>query len=211
MFTYAYARQLGLGRFAGTVSGIAFMFSSFMLAHVTHWTMVDTMVWLLAVLACLVRVDTTRRPAWSALAGLALGTAFLAGHPQLFYHVALATVALGLTLVARRATRGEPWGWLAGILLLVPLVSLGISAVLLIPSWEMAVAVAPSRAGIRLEDDGLPSPPPTSPRRSRLAGAPHPGLRPAGPSAHSNATISAIDQVGAATAGRMRMARGPLL
>jgi Dolichyl-phosphate-mannose-protein mannosyltransferase len=146
VFTYAYARQLGLGRFAGTVSGIAFMFSGFMLAHVTHWTMVDTMVWLPAVLACLVRADATRQPRWGALAGLALGVAFLAGHPQLFYHVALATVALGLTLVARRAIRGEPWGWLAGILLLVPLVSLGISAVQLIPSWEMAVAS--HRAGL---------------------------------------------------------------
>ena len=146
VFTYAYARQLGLGRFAGTVSGIAFMFSGFMLAHVTHWTMVDTMVWLPAVLACLVRADTTRRPRWGALAGLALGVAFLAGHPQLFYHVALATVALGVTLVARRAIRGEPWGRLAGILLLVPLVSLGISAVQLIPSWEMAVAS--HRAGL---------------------------------------------------------------
>ncbi len=146
VFAYAYARQLGLGRFAGAVSGIAFMFSGFMLAHVTHWTMVDTMAWLPAVLACLVRADTTRRPRWGALGGLALGMAFLAGHPQLFYHVALATVALGLTLVARRATRGEPWGRLAGILLLVPLVALGISAVQLVPSWEMAVGS--HRAGL---------------------------------------------------------------
>ena len=32
-------------------------------------------------------------------------------------------------------------------------------------------------------------------------------MRPAGRSTHSNTAISAIDQVGAATAGRMRMAR----
>ena len=145
-FTYAYARQLGLGRFAGTVSGIAFMFSGFMLAHVTHWTMVDTMAWLPAVLACLVRADTTQQPRWGALGGAALGVAFLAGHPQLFYHVTLATVTFGVTLVARRAARGEAWGRLAGILLLVPAVALGTAAVQLIPSWEMATAS--HRAGL---------------------------------------------------------------
>ena len=63
------------------------------------------MAWLPAVLACLVRADATRRPRWGALGGLALGVAFLAGHPQLFYHVVLAAVALGLTLVARARRR----------------------------------------------------------------------------------------------------------
>lgn len=145
-FTYAYARQLGLGRFAGSVSGIAFMFSGFMLAHITHWTMIDTIAWLPAILACLVRADVTQRPRWGALGGLALGVAFLAGHPQLFYHVALATVALGLTLVARRAAAGEPWRRQAMILLLVPAVAFGISAVQLVPSWEMAIAS--HRAGL---------------------------------------------------------------
>jgi hypothetical protein len=145
-FTYLFARQLGLGRFAASVSGIAFMFSGFMLAHITHWTMIDTMAWLPAILACLVRADSTQRPRWGALGGLALGVAFLAGHPQLFYHVVLATVALGLTLVARRAAAAEPWRRLAAILLLVPAVALGVSAVQLVPSWEMAVAS--HRAGL---------------------------------------------------------------
>src|SRR5262249_53572716 len=121
-------------------------FSGFMLAHVAHWTMIDTMVWLPAILACLVRADSTARHRWSVLGGLALGVAFLAGHPQLFYHVVLATVALGVTLVARRAAAGEPWRRLAGMFLLVPAVALGVAAVQLVPSWEMAIAS--HRAGL---------------------------------------------------------------
>jgi hypothetical protein len=145
-FVYLYARQLRLGRFGACIGGIAFMFSGFMLAHIAHWTMIDTVVWLPAVLACLVRADATGRHRWGALGGLALGVAFLAGHPQLFYHVVLATVALGLTLVARRAAAGQPWLRLAGILLLVPVVALGIAAVQLVPSWGMGVAS--HRAGL---------------------------------------------------------------
>ncbi|HEX2501569.1 MAG TPA: hypothetical protein VHO73_08925 [Methylomirabilota bacterium] len=145
-FTYAYARTLRLGRFAASVSGIAFMFSGFMVAHIAHWTMIDTMAWLPAILACLTLADRTQRPSWGAVGGLALGVAFLAGHPQLFYHVVLATVALGLTLVVRRAAASEPWRRLALILLLVPVVALGVSAVQLVPSWE--TAVASHRAGL---------------------------------------------------------------
>ena len=146
IFTYLYARQLGLGRFAGSISGIAFMFSGFMLAHVTHWTMIDTFAWLPAILACLVRADVSQRLRWGSLGGLAMGMAFLAGHPQLFYHIGLATVALGFTLVLRRAGAGEPWRRRALILLLVPLVALGVSAVQLVPSW--AVALASNRAAL---------------------------------------------------------------
>jgi len=68
-FTYLYARQLAVGRFAAAVSGIAFMFSGFMLAHVTHWTMIDTVVWLPAILACVVRTDASLRRRWATLAG----------------------------------------------------------------------------------------------------------------------------------------------
>jgi hypothetical protein len=145
-FTYLYARQLALGRFAAAVSGIAFMFSGFMLAHVPHWTMIDTVVWLPAILACVARADATLRLRWATLAGLALGVAFLAGHPQLFYQVVLATGAFAVTLIARRAATSGPWARLAGILLLAPVVALGIAAVQLIPTWEMAVAS--HRAGL---------------------------------------------------------------
>jgi hypothetical protein len=124
-FTYLYARQLGLGRFAASFGSIAFMFSGVMLAHIAHWTMVDTLTWLPPILACLVRADATGRLRWGALGGLALGVAFLAGHPHLFYHVVLATVALGLTLVARRVVAGKPWRRAADILLLVPVGAVG--------------------------------------------------------------------------------------
>ena len=152
-------------------SGIAFMFSGFMLAHIPHWTMIDTMAWLPAILACLVRADATLRPRWGALGGLALGVAFLAGHPQLFYHVVLATVALGLTLVARRAAaggalaqaRGDPPARARSV-------ALGHRGRSARPILGDGGRVAPGRARLRLEDDGLAPP--------RLSGPGAPALGP---------------------------------
>lgn len=146
VFTYLYGRQLGLTRFPASVSAIAFMFSGFLLAHIYHWTIVDTIVWLPLILACLVRADATERLRWGALAGLFLGVAFLAGHPQIFYYVGLAATALALTLLGRRLAGRRPWRRLAVVLLLVPLVALGIAAVQLLPSWQMGVAS--HRAGL---------------------------------------------------------------
>ncbi len=146
VFTYAYGRQLGLARFPASLAGIAFMFSGFLLAHVQHWTMVDTIVWLPLVLACVVRADATGQRRWGVLAGLGLGIAFLAGHPQIFYYMALVAAALGLTLLGRRVMARQPWARLATVYLLVPAVALGIAAVQLLPSWE--AALGSHRAGL---------------------------------------------------------------
>ena len=83
-FAYAYGRQLGIGRVPAMVAGAAFMFSGFLLGHLHHWTIVDTIVWLPAVLAAILRTDATGRVRWAVATGLALGIAFLAGHPQIF-------------------------------------------------------------------------------------------------------------------------------
>ncbi len=137
--TYAYGRQLGLGRGAASVAGIAFMLSGFLLAHIQHWTLVDTIVWLPAALACLARCEATGRLRWAALAGVSLGVAFLAGHPQMFYYVALATVALALTAIGRRVAAGARWAGFAGQCAVAAAIAFGVAAVQLIPSWDVTV------------------------------------------------------------------------
>ena len=146
VFMYGFGRQLALGRYAAGIAAIAFMFSGFLLGHLMHWTAIDTVVWLPLVLACLHRADATGRRRWGVGAGVALGVAFLAGHPQIFYYVGLAAVAFGLTLLGRRLAGGEPWGRAARALALVPVVALGVAAVQLLPSFELAVGS--HRAGL---------------------------------------------------------------
>jgi hypothetical protein len=137
VFAYLYGRALALDRFAANVLAFAFALSGFLLAHILHWTIVDTVVWLPLILACVVRADETEHPRWGALGGLFLGVAFLAGHPQIFYYVGLATVALASTLVGRRLAARRPVIRLAASLALVPAVALGVAAVQLLPTLTL--------------------------------------------------------------------------
>jgi hypothetical protein len=145
-FTYWYARVLGLDRFPALVSSIAFVFSGFMIAHFNHWTFVGTVVWLPAILACLVRADQTERPGWGALSGAALGVAILAGAPQFGMYCAFTVSGLALVLLGRRVAAGRPWRRLGLASLLVPVTAMGVAAVQLFPSW--AVATGSHRAGL---------------------------------------------------------------
>ena len=146
VFTYWYARVLGLARFPATVSSIAFVLSGFMVAHFNHWTFIDTVAWLPAILACMVRADQRDRPWWGAVGGAVLGVAFLAGAPQFALYNTLAAGGLAAVLIGRRIAAGRPWGRLTLACALVPAVALGLAAVQLLPTWS--VATGSHRAGL---------------------------------------------------------------
>ena len=157
-FTYAYARVLGIDRFPAMVSSIAFVFSGFMLAQFNHWTFVDTVVWLPAILACVVRADQSGRVGWGALGGTALGVALLAGAPQFAMYNAFAVGGLALVLLGRRVSAGRSWGGLALACLLVPVVGLGLAAVQLLPVWSVATDSYRANLGFNWKAQGSLSP-----------------------------------------------------
>jgi hypothetical protein len=126
---FALARELGCRRAAALVSGLTFGLSGFMVTWLTLPTLISSAAWLPWALASLERAR--RLDSWRAglAAGLALGMAALAGHPQIFYYAALAAFTIG-------AARLLPRHWPA-------LAACGLSAGLLaapalLPVIEMA-------------------------------------------------------------------------
>jgi len=109
---YALARlgvRLGIG--AALLVGIAFMWSPRLIGHygAGHLTMTMAASWLPWVALALV-LAIRRGAIWVAPAGLALGLAILAGHPQIaFYHLLMvgALTAGGLVWAARREHTGR--------------------------------------------------------------------------------------------------------
>lgn len=88
LFAYMFLRAIGLGGFGATFGGITFAFSAFFAAWIHLPTVMNTAVWLPLALFFIERYFATYRPAHLLGLGLTLGTALLAGHPQIVLYVA---------------------------------------------------------------------------------------------------------------------------
>ena len=102
------------------------------------------------------RVSRSQRTAigWTLVAGLLMGIALLAGHPQSAMLVFYGSVAFALFryFTAERSRAGSPVGPIAGALALFSLVTLGIAASQLVPSLEyMRLS---TRAGMGIDAAG---------------------------------------------------------
>jgi hypothetical protein len=164
LFTYLLARRLTRSRPGGIAAAIAFAFSGFLTSYPPlQLAILETAVWLPLILLLLdvagERLEASSGVPWAALrwvvaAGLVLGVALLAGHPQSGMLVAYAGIAFGLfrfwprlaETVALRDSGGAPqgsarslaaWRWPLALLAVFGLVGTGIAAIQLLPSWEL--------------------------------------------------------------------------
>jgi hypothetical protein len=128
---------------AAIFAAVAWMFSDAFVTHVGNLNIIAVSAWLPLSMACLHLGLWRQSPGWSALAGVVLGVAFLAGHAQmsLILGMALGLYALWWTLIG---LRHSPRAALASLALagLTFAVAAGVAAVSLIPAIEMTAYTA---------------------------------------------------------------------
>lgn len=141
LFTYLLLRDLKVGRIAGIAGAITYMLSDLYVIHVGNLNIIATATWLPLALLCFRRALDERAHArwgWVAWSGIVLGTAALVGHAQMFLYVC---IALGLyTVFQIFERRREGWtviGVLIGKLALCGLIAFGLSALTLIPAFDL--------------------------------------------------------------------------
>lgn len=154
-FAFWFARVLGLPRLSALMSGLVFAFSSFMVAQMHHTNVVDSAVWLPAVLGsaeCAVRARTAGRLGWILVGGLALGCAALGVHVEpvlmigsmlLVWCVFRAVPILFSSMRAspttdRLARRLRACLGIALIPAAISLLALGVAAAQLLPLYELS-------------------------------------------------------------------------
>ena len=165
--TYGYAREIGLGRTAALIAGLAYELAPH-LAPIENTTLFQqSAAWVPGILWALHRGLTFGRTAPFAVAGLLWALQLLRGYPQTWYVTGLATlgyvIAWGLARVAR-APRGGRWPHLASLAvggIAFAVVGLGGAAAQLLPSLELMrasqrsgafpLAEAAARGAVRLE------------------------------------------------------------
>lgn len=88
LFMYMFLRAIGVRRFGSTFGGLTFAFCGFFAAWIHLPTVMNTAVWLPLALFFIARYFSTYRAGSILGLGFAVGTAALAGHPQILMYVA---------------------------------------------------------------------------------------------------------------------------
>jgi len=96
---YLLMRELKLSPFAGIISGLTYSFSSFMVLHLMHLTMISTFAWFPLILLFFYRTLIQHRIKDALGTGVTLGFANLAGHPQMILYIVCSTGFLFILFV----------------------------------------------------------------------------------------------------------------
>ncbi len=95
IFTFLFAREIGLGKPGALLAMIAFTFSGPMIVWVS-FPPSFVIVWLPAMLLSIEKALTRRSGLYVVASGLTIGAQFLGGQPEVSFHVMLAWVAYAL-------------------------------------------------------------------------------------------------------------------
>lgn len=128
LFTYFFARKLGMGKLASTLSGISYGFSGFMSVWLEYNTISHVVLWLPLILLSIEHLAKKPHRAWLAVFVGSHVMALLAGHPQVYAYLAAYSLLYGLF----RMTRAM-WPYLFGSTLL----GIGLSGIQIIPGIEL--------------------------------------------------------------------------
>lgn len=169
LFAYAWGRTVGLSRFGAAITGLSFMLSGFFMSRTQFITILNGAAWLPLLFLLAERLIRRRTPLAAIWLGLTWALQFLAGHAQLWFYglwvvggylVARSMVCSGInespvvrkqgstlpTTYFRPLERGyksrRAWrehGRVLALLVGAFLLSLGLSAIQLLPTAELAL------------------------------------------------------------------------
>lgn len=147
VFTFAFARSLGISRGGGLLAGVVYQFNGFVIASVVFPMMIGGYVWLpllLLAIECLIR-DRQLLPSlpgvipWVVVGAVATGMNILAGHAEITIYTLLIAAYYAAFRLIVQALRTRDWrGFVRRGAVIAATVALGVSigAVQLIPLYE---------------------------------------------------------------------------
>ncbi len=147
--TYILARTLRVGRIGAVVAGATFAFGGFMAVRTVFPMIVAAAVWLPLILALIERIVSRLEAGESGVlpvvpelvaGALAFGMVFLAGHPEMYYYVALTSGAYAAYRLARMAWATRAWMRVLGAaasLAAMAVLGLGLGTAQWLPNLEL--------------------------------------------------------------------------
>jgi hypothetical protein len=150
LFAFAWGRTIGLSRFGATIAGLSFGLSGFLVSRTQFITIINGAAWLPLLFLLAERLARRRAFLDAVWLGVVMALQFLAGHAQLWFYslwVVVAYLLARLWSLPQERPRDRQVGlahvWLrwAGVFALLAgavILSLGLSAVQLLPTAELS-------------------------------------------------------------------------
>jgi hypothetical protein len=135
LFTYFFARKLGMGKLASTLSAISYGFSGFMSVWLEYNTISHVVLWLPLMLLSIEHLRNNPHRVWLAVLIASHTMSLFAGHPQVYAYLSAYALLYGLFRMSR-----SMWSYLIGSTLL----GIGITGIQLIPGIELISLAARS-------------------------------------------------------------------
>ncbi|MDQ3239437.1 MAG: YfhO family protein [bacterium] len=160
---YTYARTLPkMSLFSAFCVGLIFMFSSFFIARVKHLNMIIVAAYFPWTLFCIRQFFLSAKFKWFFTLGFVWSLQILAGHPHMFYFCVIMNIwyLIGesgkLYFERKQLEKGKViWFFLCGVvgIILSGLISIGLSAAQLLPTYELSRLSARSNFTYQIATD----------------------------------------------------------
>jgi len=151
LFGFVWGRTIGLSRFGATVAGLSFALSGFLVSRTQFITITNGAIWLPLLFLLAERLARRRTLLDAVWLGVVIALQFLAGHAQLWFYSLWVVVAyvLARSWSLRREWPGagdlksaqtwRQWGRVFALLAGALILSLGLSAIQLLPTAELSL------------------------------------------------------------------------
>lgn len=129
IFTYFFARSIGVGQLGSLLASLSFGFSGFMTVWLEYNTVGHVILWLPLILLAVEKLYKRLTALWIVILALAHTFALLAGHPQIYGYLLIFSLFYILE-------RGKNWSvkiWLC----IISLLGVGIASIQLVPGIEL--------------------------------------------------------------------------
>ena len=149
LYMYIFTRHIKLDKVSSFLSSIIFMFSGFVVFHTCgHHSMISVAIWIPLIFLLFETALTKRSLFYGLLTGIPIGIQFLAGHLQISFYIlfalALYLIFRSFLIIKQERDYRVPIIFFS-IFILASVVGILLSAIQLIPSFELSKYV--TRAG----------------------------------------------------------------
>ena len=137
VFCYYLGKELKFTNFTSLIFSLFFTYSSYMIIHMIHYNLIETIVWLPLIFLLLIKFFNSKNYLYIILAGILMSFSILAGYPQCFFYNFIFIVIYSIYFIYKEFKSGNSKNIIhivlgLGVFLII---SIGISSVQLLPTY----------------------------------------------------------------------------